>query len=79
MYVIGINAPTSAARKQEHMGRLRRVESLLDKTPGSFMKLVAGDCSAEFGQGSHGGWTGVIGDHGLHRRSLWGTGWLEVC
>ena len=79
LYVVGVYAPTSSARKKDHVGCLRQVQSLLDKTPGSFMKLVAGDCNNEFGKGSNGGWTDVIGEHGFPRRSIWGTEWLEFC
>ena len=43
------------------------------------MKLVAGDCNNEFGLGSNGGWTDVIGEHGFPRRSIWGIEWLEFC
>ena len=72
LYVIGVYAPTSSARKSELTDCIKQVQALLDKTPGSFMRIVAGDCNAELGTGTHGDWQDALGDHGAQRRSRWG-------
>ena len=79
LYVIGVYAPTSSARKSERTDCIKQVQALLDKTPGSFMRIVAGDCNAELGTGTHGDWQDVLGEQGAERRSRWGVDWLEFC
>ena len=79
LHVVGVYAPTAAARRRQRDEFMRQVGDMLGRAPGSSMQVLAGDFNAELGLARHGDWGDVLGPFGNARRSDAGKEWLEWC
>ena len=80
MHVVGVYAPTSAARKRQRDECMRQVQQMLEEAPAATsLRVLAGDFNAELGLAGDGAWSDVLGPHGYVKRSVAGKEWLTWC
>ena len=79
LHVVGVYAPTAAARRRERDEFMRQVGDMLGRAPGSSMQVLAGDFGKELGLARQCDWGDVLGPFGNARRSDAGKARLEWC